>query len=393
MQKAIVLVDDDSGDDPDKTDAALSALQKHRMTLYVVNRESPFQEVEGYENYSYTDEKGVTYHGTGTVKRGAETALLEIPCLDWGAWNWPTNWGQAQVLSGFGIHDQSLLAFHTGGAYYILNQQGSGQTASPDYDWERMERYRPDLVSRAEYLERVSSNPFRKAIEEVEKAWNDRSLEIKTRRWTPDQLDRNLQVCEARIRLAEKLIAMMEGRAILPSARLATLKTGNRWPANADLVLAQLYLAKYRVRQYLYALTDFQRRVTEVPKDHLLVWEYNLQPRRTAEETADRDGCINAFQRVVERHPGTPWASVAAGFDPNSTRYLHGYRIRHKADDLPFMALIEFKDGSQIEARVLRIADDKVTYQAAKGIRTVPKDTVARITPINKNDNMDRPRI
>jgi hypothetical protein len=57
------------------------------------------------------------------------------------------------------------------------------------------------------------------------------------------------------------------------------------------------------------------------------------------------------------------------------------------------MALIEFKDGSQIEARVLRIADDKVTYQAAKGIRTVPKDTVARITPINKNDNMDRPRI
>lgn len=393
MQKVIVLVDDDSGDDADLTTQALTTLQKYHTTLYVINRESPFQESEGNENYSYTDREGVTYHGTGVVTRGPETPVLEIPRLTWGAWNWPTNWGHSQVLSGFGVHDQSLLAFHTGGAYYILGQHGSGDPSSSHYDWEQMEFYRPDLIPREAYLKRVSSNPFRKAIVEVERYWNDSALEIKTRRWDLGQLDRNVQVCEARLKLADKLIGMMETRAILPTSRLRTLKTSRRWPANADLVLAQLYLARYRIRQYLYALVDFQQRATDVPKDHLLVWQYNLQPRRTPEETADREGCIRAFQQVTERHPGTPWASIASEFDPGSTRYLHGYRIRHKPDNHPFMALIDFKDGSQIEAKVLRLTDEKLTYQTAKGIRSVPKDTVSKITPTNKREIADRPRI
>jgi len=327
------------------------------------------------------------------VTRGPETPILEVPKLSWGAWNWPSNWGHTQVLSGFGVHDQSLLAFHTGGAYYILGHNGTGTPTSSHYDWEMMELYRPELLPRDVYLKRLRNNPFRKAIHDVERLWTNSALEIKTRRWDIEKLDRNIQGCEARLKLADKLITMMEARAILPTSRLKALKASRRWPANADLVLAQLYLARYRVRQYLYALTDFQRRATDVPKDHLLVWQYNLQPRRTVQEADDREGCIRAFHQILERHPGTPWASIASSFDPSSTHYLHGYRIRHKPDNHPFMALIEFRDGTQIEAKVLRLTDEKVTYRTASGIRSVPKDTVAKITPINKRDIADRPRI
>ena len=392
-KKAIILVDDDSADDTQLTEEALKALRTTRTTLYVINRESPFQEVEGYENYSFTDEKGERYYGTGVVKRGPETAKQEVPRLRWGAWNWPTNWGHSQVLSGFGIYDQSRMAFQTGGAYYILSSGDSAAPASSEYDWKAMELYRPELVSRKEYLNRVESNPFRRVVAEVGKAWNSKSLSIRTKDWSPEILERNVKRCEQRLVLADKMIAVLQSKAILPSSRLERLKTSRRWPANADLVLAEMCLAKYRIRQYLYALHDFQRRVKSVPEDHVLVWEHSLPPRSTPEEAKDRDACIKAFQFVAERHPGTPWGSIATSFDPSSTKYLHGYRIRHKPGPKPFMALIEFKDGSQIEAKVLKMDEKKVTYSTSKGTRTAPKDTIKKITPLDRGPFGKRPRI
>jgi hypothetical protein len=393
IKKVVVLVDDDSGDDNELTEEAIKALKNSGTTLYVINRESPFQETEGYENYSYTDMSGEQFKGTGTVRRGPETALIEVPRLRWGAWNWPNNWSSTQVLSGFGIYDQSRAAFHTGGAYYILNPESSGSMSSEEFDWVIMEHYRPELLTRSTYQRRVRNNPFRKAIVQVEQAWNSKDLRIRLNYWSPDLLEQNIQRTQARLALLERMIPSVENKAIMPTSRLQNLKSGKRWVANADLTLSQLYLARYRLRQYLYAQQDFTRRAKDIPDDHAIVWQHNLQPRRTPEEARDRQDCVRIMRFLATRHEGTPWGKIGADFDPDSTLYLHGYRLRHKPAFNPFTAIIEFKNGKKIEAKVTKMTKKEVSYQNKKGTKTTPRSETSKITPLDKQNVSDRPRI
>lgn len=393
VKKVIVLVDDDSGDDNELTEEAIKALKNSGTTLYVINRESPFQETEGYENYSFVDKSGDQFNGTGTVRRGPETALLEVPRLRWGAWNWPDNWSNTQVLSGFGIYDQSRAAFNTGGAYYILNPESSGSMSSKEFDWVIMEQYRPELLPRSAYQTRIRNNPFRQAITQLEQAWNSEELRIRLNNWSPDLLVQNIQRTQARLALLDKMIPATESKAILPTSHLENLKSDKRWVANADLVLAQLYLARYRLRQYLYAQQDFTRLVKDIPVDHAIVWQHHLQPRRTPEEARDRQDCVRIMSFLATRHEGTPWGKIGADFDPNSTVYLHGYALRHAPSFNPFMAIIEFKNGKIIEAKVTTMTKEEVSYQNKKGSKTTPRSDISKITPLDKQDVSSRPRI
>lgn len=57
-KKVAVLVDDDSADDTEKLEETLAALKKAKITLYVINRECPFQGTYFEERFTYVDEKG-----------------------------------------------------------------------------------------------------------------------------------------------------------------------------------------------------------------------------------------------------------------------------------------------------------------------------------------------
>ena len=96
---------------------------------------------------------------------------------------------------------------------------------------------------------------------------------------------------------------------------------------------------------------------------------------------------------LATRHEGTPWGKIGADFDPDSTLYLHGYRLRHKPAFNPFTAIIEFKNGKKIEAKVTKMTKKEVSYQNKKGTKTTPRSEISKITPLDKQNVSDRPRI
>ena len=84
VKKVLVLVDDDSGDDSHLMETALTEMKKAKMTLYVINRQCPFQSEWMKEPFEFLDSNGDVWKGIGRVHRGPETARPEIVDLGYG---------------------------------------------------------------------------------------------------------------------------------------------------------------------------------------------------------------------------------------------------------------------------------------------------------------------
>jgi len=383
-RKVGILVDDDSADDSELLESTLKALKKSKMTLFVINRECPFQSQYLHESFKWVDEDGDTYAGTGTVHRGPETARPEITHIRFGHFSWHTRGygggvsGGGRILSGFGIYDISRLAYYTGGAYYILDPK-----PLDIYDWDLMESYRPELVSRHEYENRTSRNPYKRTLELVTKQWNQGLPIWHWFRWP--QAPVMLQRCNKKLLEADKLIGTLVRDARMSDSKLSSLKQNRRWPANADLVWASLVLARHRVRQYKYGLEAFLKVTRRIPEDHVITFSPGQKIRETPNEARDREAIIQAMRYVANRHPRTPWGYVASSLDPGSAQYVFGFQFKHVYYFPPFWAKIVFRNGT-ILPQVYVTNRDKVKktvhyHVPRKGGRATPEREIKSITP------------
>ncbi|MDA0841308.1 MAG: VWA domain-containing protein [Planctomycetota bacterium] len=364
-RKVVVLVDDDSADDSDKVEDALKALKQAQMTLFAINRECPFQSTTLYESYEWVDEDGEKFSGRGYVLRGPETARPEITNVPWGNFEYYSYDGGGvsmggKIMSGFGIYDISRLAYYTGGAYYIL-----GETQDV-YDWELMERYRPELVSRAEYDARTARNPFKAVIEQVSKEW----AELQPSGWfTPEQLNTMHARAKKKQQDLERLVNRIEKEAFMSDSKLSALKSHRRWPANADVVWVQLNLARHRLRQYVYGLEEFKKTLKEpIPDDHR-IWANGAQKvMETSDSEKDKEKVIIAMRYAASRHPRTPWGFIASSFDVDSNKHLFGYKFTHAYWFPSYWAILEMQNGKKYEAIITGEDKEKKTIDF-----TVPK--------------------
>jgi len=344
-RKVVVLLDDDSPDDSELTELALRELKRARMTLFVINRECPFQSQQLLESYEWQDEDGITFSGRGLVRRGPESARPEVTNIGFGSFS-SSHWGGGlsaggRVLSGFGIYDISRLAAYTGGTYYVLTP-----TDESLYDWDLMDSYRPELVSRAEYDKRTARNPYKRVLQLVTAHWN-RGLPHLGRRDLPGA-KRALERARDKLDEADRLILRMEREALMPDDRLAQLKENCRWPANADLVWASLILARHRLRQYSYALEAFLKKTPSLPDGHVVSVAGHGKVVGTLAEKRDREAVIRALRYVANRHPRTPWGYVASMiFEPQSNRCLYGFTFSHHKYFHPYWAVFVLRNGKK----------------------------------------------
>jgi hypothetical protein len=375
-----ILVDDDSPDDSTRLEEALGELKKAKMTLFVINRECPFQSEYLYEAFEWVDEDGDKFAGTGTVHRGPETARPEVTGISFGSFfwgDWSTASAGGRIPSGFGIYDISRLGYYTGGAYYILDPKPHDL-----YNWDLMESYRPELVSRDEYDKRTVRNPYKRVIEQVTKQWNQ-GFSWSWR--TIPQARENVTHCENRLVELEKLIRVLETEGRMSDSQLASLKENRRWPANADLVWSSLVLARHRLRQFLYGLEEFLKTTRSIPEDHYIYAHGTQKVKETPKEKEDREAVIQAMRYVANRHPRTPWGYVASSFDPNSNQSLYGWLFNHAYYFQSYWARLVTKDDKVYTAYVT--GEDKkkdtITFTVPKkGTKTTPKSFFKSITPI-----------
>ena len=368
-KKILVLVDDDSSDDSHLLERALQELRKSKMSLYVINRQCPFQSEWLSERFEFIDADGEVWSGTGRVHRGPESARPEIVGLGYGG---ITHWQRGAIMSGFGIYDQSRLAYYTGGAYYILDVDAAKAEENANmYDWELMERYRPELVSREAYDRRLTRNFLKQGIDAGKARWAQGRFPSGSMR--PNGISMNLKLAENKLQQVDGLISLMKSRVIVPSDKLERIEKNRRWVGNADIMYAFLHLAKYRLRQYHLGLRQFIKENRQIPSDHIVTGGGRGKPILTKHEARDRAMCIEVIRALADRHPRTPWGRVAAVFDPTTTTDLYGYKFSHAFYFNGYWAHILFINGQRVDAYVSKIRHSKVTFRNNKGERTVPQ--------------------
>jgi hypothetical protein len=254
--RVVILMTDERGDDDDELEKTIQAVQKARVHVFLLGRETPFGWPIGYEK---DDKLGFNV----TVEAGPESAALETLqkspiCCQQEDYLWcrkmlvnparrefESTYQRVDplgcdigcdegVLSGFAPWAQARLCAETGGQVWLIRGKG-------DYDAKALRGYEPDLCTSAEYGKRNSADPLRKAVVEVlaemekGKDWKLHNVNLKS--GLADNLGKRAGELTAQCRKwIERLRA---AKPNLPSTGEALPK---RWVAHRDLLVAQLHV-------------------------------------------------------------------------------------------------------------------------------------------------------
>lgn len=341
---AVIVVSDESGDDGDYVEAAVTEARAAKAPLYFLGRESMFG--FPYAQQLWVDEETKEPFWI-RIRRGPETPYPE--CLQWNGLH--SRW-DAQS-SGFGPYEQVRMARETGGIFFVLPGEeqtlaGDGANDKRKYDFLSMRQYQPNLVSRPEYIKDRATSEFRETVWRVVARLNPNGDKLLFQEHDPElniqhehfpllpepfkasaagqvgKAAKAMNLCDEAITLMEKVKPL---RADEPS---------QRWRAGYDLALAQLYIFRLRLFQYLLAM-DKHANSMPAPKDQKAnEWNFSWNKdsaivpdeaqferlkaafgmKLTREEylemvKTEETAATQRLETIKTDHPGTPWSRRA----------------------------------------------------------------------------------
>jgi hypothetical protein len=340
---AVIVVSDESGDDGEYVEEAISAARGAKAPLYFLGRESMF-------GYPYARQRWV-HEESGEafwlrVRRGPETAFPE--CLQWNGLH--ARWDVQHA--GFGPYEQTRMAKETGGIFFVLpgdeeNLVGRGGADRKKYEFHAMREYQPLLLSRPAYVQARSSSRFRDTLWQVIARLNpssdrvlfqssDPQLNIRREHY-PLMLAEFRQAATPEVAKAARAMQLTEeGIALLEGVRTErALEASPRWRAAYDLATAQLYMFRLRLYQFLLAVDEHANNMPMPRKEDATRWSIGWN-RKTITPSEDQFrrlqsafgmsmsreeyiGMVREQEKftadllkdVIEDHPNTPWARRA----------------------------------------------------------------------------------
>lgn len=324
----IIVVTDESGDDDNVLEEVIAKAERARSPVYFLGREAIFG--YPYARVRWRDPEPPHLVHWVRMDRGPETAFEE--CLQYDGFH--GRWDSAS--SGFGPYGQVRLAKKSGGIFFLLASDeedlaGSQSRMQRKFDDLAMKEYEPLLLARRDYAAAVTKSDFRRTVREVIVALNphsggDPQLNLRREHYpmAPEEFEAEAKrqfdrVVRAMVKMTEGINRLEKVRALRDSEREP------RWRAAYDLAYAQLL--SYRVRQFQLILA-LDKHVKEKPKAAALEHnEWNVrhvkellapdeqQIKKTKvdldELEAQRKLATEMFDKVIENHPGTPWAQRA----------------------------------------------------------------------------------
>lgn len=319
----LVVVTDERGDDAAGLEATIDVCKKYGMPVYVIGVPAPFGRENTLIKYVDPDPQFDQTPQFAQVDQGPESLLPERVQI-----GYIGNFRDEPVLdSGFGPFALTRLSYETGGIFFTVHpnrdvhrrvreSELSPFASAIEYffDPNVMSRYRPDYVSPRDYEKSVQRSPLRSALIAAARFPAVAALD------TP-QL-RFIKVDEARLvgelSRAQQAAARIEPRLIAIDELLRQGEEGRkketsaRWLAGFDLARGRVLAHKVRAETYNAMLARAKRGMPFSdpknntwllrPADEVSVgskWE------REAKEAAE------LLQKVVDNHPGTPWALLA----------------------------------------------------------------------------------
>ena len=322
----VIVVSDEAGELDDIqqwSDKTVRFCQKLAVPVYVIGVPAPFGRRETLVKWVDPDPNFNQVAQWGRVNQGPESFLPERIKLHFSG----AREDKAPIDSGFGPFALTRLSYETGGIYFAVHPNRNvnkavsrGETTAYSahlkhfFDATLMRDYRPEYITATEYLRRIKTSKMRSSLmNAAARSWVTPMESPKTRFVKRDEATLANELSEA-----QKLAASLEPRV---NQLYELLKLGEtdrtdelspRWQAGFDLAIGRTLAVKVRTEAYNGMLAAAKRGLKfEDAKNN--TWQ--LVPANevsVGSQLANLGAKATEYlERVVENHPGTPWALLA----------------------------------------------------------------------------------
>ncbi len=320
----IIVVSDEAGDDVMRLDEAVKMCTNLQIPVHVIGIPAPFGRQETQVRWVDPDPEYDQTPQWAIVSQGPESMMPEMVKLDF-------NDGEFDNLemidSGFGPFGLTRLCYETGGIYFAVHPNRKvgavvrqSETAAYSaylrnfFEPEVMRRYKPDYVTQSTYMQRLTASKTRMSLVQAAQLSQVGAFQTPIVRFP--KLDEAQFVNLAS--LAQRGAAILEPKL---NQLYEVLKVGEadrdlemspRWQAGYDLAYGRVLANKVRVEAYNAMLAMIKTKLT-FKNERNNTWVLNkadvIETGSQAEAMANKAKMY--LKRVVNDHPGTPWAMLA----------------------------------------------------------------------------------
>lgn len=325
----IIIVTDEAGDDVQQVGKAIQVCNQVQIPIYVIGVPAPFGRPETQVKWVDPNPEYDQTPQWAIVSQGPESIAGERLHLDFGE-----NFRDLDMIdSGFGPFHLTRLCYETGGIYFAVhpNRTDPGREVrrwkTSDYsshltyffDSDVMRRYKPDYVSNKRYWQDLQKFPNRLALVEAANYTTTgdlRSPRIRFENFNEADFVRDVTRAQRNAALIEPpLNRLYEMLRAGESAR--DKEESLRWQAGYDLAMGRSIAAKLRAETYngMLALVKTQKKFSPPVGDEPQNNTWLLTPADATETGSQHRKLLSKakiyLERVVDKHPGTPWAMLA----------------------------------------------------------------------------------
>lgn len=309
----VIIVTDERGDDFGGESYAVleetvRRLSREGIRVYCIGNSSPFGRQKGYVHVKWKADDGTEFEeDIPDADQGPETPLAEGLQLPF----WTANAQQLdRMSSGYGPYTLSRLCAETGGIFFVADD-----TTVKKWDPQIMRQYAPDYRPGSEYRRQVQTNLAKASLIAAAQLAVTEPVPIPQRIFQAN----NDNVLREQVTEAQKPLAVLD--YFLTRVHDA-LETGekhrdkldtDRWRAQYDLAMGRILAMRVRAFGYNAVLAEMKSNPKRFEKAESNQWI--LEPSDEIQGAANvrkmHDKALVYLNRVIDEHPGTPWAFLA----------------------------------------------------------------------------------
>lgn len=309
LNKLVFIVTDERGDDFSNLEEVVNKCKQYRFRVFCVGNGSVFGQEKGYVRWKYED----GFEEDIAVDQGPETAfpqVLQLPFLNGGD-DWRT---RKRMSSGFGPYTLTRLCSETGGMY-LLTDDALGERFDPAVMRNYAPDYRPIRVIDGEIRKSPAMASLVQAASYTYKKEDSGGMRIPAlefRGYNDNVLREDLT--EAQRPVAETVYDLEQLHKILEAGEKGRpALTEARWRASFDLAMGRILAMRVRLEGYnrmLAAMKANPRSFTDAKNNMWrLVPSKEIETGPQMKKAGEQSRMYLA--RVIDEHPGTPWAFMA----------------------------------------------------------------------------------
>jgi hypothetical protein len=296
-----VVIADEAVSDEEALKAAVAKLKRDYIPVYAFGSPVPF----------YSNQQKATSGKPAGASWGIEHITVYTPAR--------LN-DNDYSDSGYGNFGLERIARMTDGKFFRARGSSNGWSADStgDIKPDLIRKYAPEYISEADYKAKADENKARKALLEASKLVVDAQFEPPVMSFAGGTGDNQARLAN-QITMAQRKAAAPQQEfekilTMLQAGESDRTKLGSpRWEASFDLALGRAYAAVARTLGYNKMLAQIKQGKAFADPSHnqwMLVSSPNFAGDSQLNTMAKKSR--EYLQRVVDNHPGTPWADIAS---------------------------------------------------------------------------------